>query len=101
MARQRVKGGEKNQNSGKRWTKDELSEVLNLYAQDPNLRIHESNPVLAQLGMKLGRTTRSVEAQLLMFRNLDKFGMYGYKNMNQLCRILWQQYIDYQISTNP
>lgn len=53
-----------------------------------------------KLGNKLGRTTRNVEAQLLMFRNLDKFGMYGYKNMNKLCRVLWKQYIDQQIYKN-
>ena len=75
MSRLRIKGGEKNEKSGKRWTKDELMEVLNLYISDPLLRIHESNVALQELGNKLGRTTRSVEAQLLMFRNLDKFGM--------------------------
>ena len=100
MSRLRIKGGEKNENSGKRWNKEELLEVLNLYVRDRNLKIHESNPELEELGNKLGRTTRSVEAQLLMFRNLDKFGMYGYKNMNKLCRVLWKQYIDHQITKN-
>jgi hypothetical protein len=97
MSRSRIKGGEKNVNSGKRWSKDELLEVLKLYINNPDLKIHESNIVLQELADKLCRTTRSVEAQLLMFRNLDKFGLYGYKNMNRLCRILWKQYIDHQI----
>src|SRR5688572_5769953 len=100
MARSRIKGGEKNENSGKRWSKDELLEVLKLYVSDPELKIHESNMTLEELGKKLGRTTRSVEAQLLMFRNLDKFGLYGYKNMNKLCRILWKQYIDHQVNNS-
>jgi len=97
MSRSRIKGGEKNENSGKRWSKEELSEVLILYVNNPDLKIHVSNIVLQELGNKLGRTTRSVEAQLLMFRNLDKFGMYGYKNMNKLCQELWKQYIDHKV----
>jgi hypothetical protein len=97
MPRLRIKGGEKNENSGKRWNKDELLEVLKLYIDNQDLKIHESNILLHQLANKLSRTTRSVEAQLLMFRNLDKFGLYGYKNMNKLCRILWKQYIDHQV----
>lgn len=100
MARFRIKGGEKNENSGKRWTKDELSEVLKLYVNDPELKIHESNILLKELGDRIGRTVRSVEAQLLMFRNLDKFGHYGYKNMNTLCKKLWKQHIDKQIKNS-
>jgi len=95
MARQpRVKGGEKNINSGQKWSREELSKVLNLYLSDRNLKIHESNDIIINLAMKLERTTRSVEAQLLMFRNLDKFGYYGYRNMNNICKELWKEYID-------
>lgn len=95
MPRQkRVKGGEKNSKSGQKWTIEELSKVLNLYVTDRQLKIHESNETLQQLAKQLGRTTRSVEAQLLMFRNLDKFGFYGYRNMNTLCKQLWKEYID-------
>jgi hypothetical protein len=90
----RIKGGEKNSKSGLKWTLDELSKVLNLYISDRQLKIHESNILLQQLAKQLGRTTRSVEAQLLMFRNLDKFGFYGYRNMNTLCKQLWMEYID-------
>ncbi|MBB1283220.1 hypothetical protein HRH25_02460 [Flavisolibacter sp. BT320] len=89
----RVKGGEKNEKTGKRWTKDELKEVLNLYLSDPNLGIHEHNPAIQDLGASLGRTVRSVEAQLLMFRNLEKHGDYGYGNMNKICRALWIEYL--------
>ena len=90
----RVKGGEKNSKSGQKWSKEELNEVLNLYVSDPELRIHESNPIIQQLANSLNRTTRSVEAQLLMFRSLDRLGFYGYKNMNKLCRELWKDYIN-------
>lgn len=98
--KRRVKGGETNDKSGQRWSRDELLEVLQVYVTSPDLKIHESNIVVQELGNKLGRTSRSVEAQLLMFRNLDKFGMYGFKNMNKLCKVLWKQYIDHQIYNN-
>jgi len=95
MARQpRIKGGEKNTKSGQKWTREELSKVLNLYISDRQLKIHESNETIQKLAIQLERTTRSVEAQLLMFRNLDKFGFYGYRNMNTICKALWKEYID-------
>lgn len=90
----RIKGGEKNTKTGVRWTRDELIQVLNLFITDKNLRIHESNINIQILASALGRTTRSVEAQLLMFRSLDRLGFYGYKNMNKLCRTLWKEHID-------
>lgn len=95
MARQtRIKGGEKNTKSGQKWTREELSKVLSLYISDRQLKIHESNEKIQKLARMLERTTRSVEAQLLMFRNLDKFGFYGYGNMNTKCKELWKEYID-------
>jgi hypothetical protein len=95
MARQaRIKGGEKNVNSGKKWTREELNKVLSLYIRDRQLKIHESNENIKHFAKSIGRTTRSVEAQLLMFRALDKFGNYGYKNMNSICRELWKEFID-------
>lgn len=89
----RVKGGEKNLKSGLKWTKEELNLVLNLYLSDRQLKIHESNKTIEQFAFTLNRTTRSVEAQLLMFRNLDKHGDYGYGNMNKLCKELWSEYL--------
>lgn len=95
MTRQkRIKGGEKNAKSGQKWTYEELSKVLDSYVTDRQLKIHESNEAVQQLAKQLERTTRSVEAQLLMFRNLDKFGFYGYRNMNTICKQLWKEYID-------
>lgn len=91
---ERIKGGEKNDKSGTRWKREELSYVLQLYISDMDLKIHESNPHIQKLACELGRTTRSVEAQLLMFRNLDKFGFYGFRNMNTLCKELWTEYIN-------
>lgn len=94
MSRTRIKGGEKNENSGKRWSREELSKVLQLYLNSPDLKIHETSNELQQLSKEITRTVRSIEAQLLMFRNLDKHGDYGYGNMNKLCKELWKEYLD-------
>lgn len=99
-SKKRIKGGEKNAKSGQKWTKEELSKVLELYVTDRNLKIHESNETIQLLGEKLGRTTRSVEAQLLMFRNLDKFGFYGFRNMNNISKSLWKEYIEKSTKNN-
>ena len=91
----RTPGGEKNKNSGKRWTKEELSDVLDSYLNElrDGQGIHEHNPVVHMLSLRLERTVRSVEAQLLMFRNLDRFGDYSWGNMNKLCIELWKEYL--------
>jgi len=95
MPRQpRVKGGEKNFKSGQKWNREELSKVLDIYITDRQLKIHEPNEKIQILANQLERTTRSVEAQLLMFRSLEKFGFYGYRNMNKLCKALWIEYIE-------
>ena len=91
----RVKGGEKNLNSGKKWAKDELYEVLQLYLQFPEGKgIHERNEKIHILSRRLLRTVRSVEAQLLMFRSLDKQGKYPWGNMNKICVDLWREYLE-------
>lgn len=90
---QRIIGGEKNNKSGQKWSKDELTKVLLLYKKTPNLKIHESNKDIEALALSLNRTTRSVEAQLLMFRNLDKHGDYGFGNMSKLCKVVWREYL--------
>ena len=90
----RIKGGEKNTQTGKKWSKEELRQVLNLYLSDRNLKIHENNVLLHELAKKVNRTVRSIEAQLLMFRNLDKFGFYGFRNMSSISKQLWKEYID-------
>ena len=89
----RAPGGEKNKKSGKRWTKEELSDVLDSYLNElrDGQGIHEHNPVVHMLSLRLERTVRSVEAQLLMFRNLDRYGDYTWGNMNKLCKEVWEE----------
>lgn len=89
MSYQRVKGGEKNLKSGVRWTKEEIYEVYKLYKEINGVGLHEHNPELQKLAARLGRTVRSTEAQTLMFRNLERGGIYSHGNMNKLSREVW------------
>ena len=63
-----------------------------LFLQMGGVGIHERNPQIQRLAMRLGRTVRSTEAQLLMFRNLEKRGDYSRENMSRLCREIWEEY---------
>jgi len=101
MARyKRIQGGERNANSGKKWSKEELQLVLELYlelqekAEDNQPKIHENNIEIQILGERLGRTTRSVESQMLMFRCLDRHKNYSRQNYSKICEILWYEHID-------
>ena len=95
MKYKRVPGGESNYKSGQRWSKEELKHVLDLYLNLPYGKgIHENNTLVHDLSSYLGRTVRSVEAQLLMFRNLQKGGDYTWGHMNKLCLELWKEYLE-------
>ena len=89
---ERVSGGEVNEKSGSTWTREELKEVLSLYLSPKGGKIHESNPAIQDLARKLGRTTRSVEAQLLVFRGIE--GGKGYAHGNKMCYELWKELVD-------
>ena len=90
MARyDRIPSGEKTEKSGMAWTKQELGKVLDLYLELGGKQIHENNPVIQELAGSLRRSVKSTEAQLLMFRNLERGGDYSHGNMNKLCRELW------------
>ena len=90
----RKKGGNKTVKSGTRWNEKELRLVLKLYLKNPNLKIHENNPKIHKIGSILQRDVRAVENQLLMFRNLDRHGDYGYGNMSKICRKLWKKHLE-------
>ena len=92
MSYNRVKGGEKNLNSGVRWTKKEIIQVYLLYKKLNGVGLHEHNPEIQSLAVELGRTVRSTEAQTLMFRNLERSGAYSHGNMNKLSKQVWIEF---------
>tara|TARA_Y100001980_G_C14508602_1_gene284097 strand:+ start:119 stop:421 length:303 start_codon:yes stop_codon:yes gene_type:complete len=92
----RVPGGEKNEKSGKIWSVDELSTVLRAFLSLPHggVGVHESHPIVHKVSQELGRTVRSVEAQMHMFKSIRKAGNHGWGHMSKNCRIVWKEYLD-------
>ena len=89
----RTPGGEKTAKSGQKWAREELEQVYYIYAQCRE-QLHERNPVIQALARKIGRSIRSVEAQLLMFRSLEKADQgegYSRNRMNKLCEEIWKE----------
>ena len=86
---QRIPGGEKNDLTGKPFTKDELEKVCDLYIEIDGKGIHENNPKIHNLANELDRTVRSVENQLLGFRAFvtKKTGRINY---NSLIPKIWE-----------
>lgn len=91
MARyKRIKGGEKNRLSGTPFNREELEKVYNLYMEIDGKGIHENNPKIHLLAEQLNRTIRSVENQLLGYREVDS-GKTGRANYNKLIKIIWDE----------
>jgi hypothetical protein len=101
MEYKRILGGEKNDKTGVKWTKAELVEVYYLYKELGGQGLHEHNPKIQQLALKLDRTVRSVEAQTLMYRNLERGGDYSHGNMNNLCREIWNEMTEIKKNNFP
>lgn len=101
MEYKRVTGGEKNDKTGVKWSKAELIDVYYLYKELRGQGLHEHNPKIQQLALKLGRTVRSVEAQTLMYRNLERGGDYSHGNMNNLCREIWNEMEELKVYNFP
>jgi hypothetical protein len=87
---ERIPGGEKTAKSGLAWNRDELVKVLDLYLKLKGEKIHENNIDIQILAKSLDRSVRSTEAQMLMFRNLERGGDYSHGNMNKICKELWE-----------
>jgi hypothetical protein len=101
MARyERIPGGERTIKSGVLWNRDELAKVLDLYLKLKGERIHENNKEIQDLASSLERSVRSTEAQLLMFRNLERGGDYSHGNMNKICKKLWEERMNDKQQTN-
>ena len=72
------------------WAECELERVVLVFPHVES-SIHEHNPLVQQLANFLCRKTRSVEAQLLMCRNLQRDSQYPWGNMNRLIPEIWER----------
>lgn len=100
MSYKRIKGGEKNLKTGVRWTKEEITLVYKLFKKLNGVGLHEHNPEIQKLASRLGRTVRSTEAQTLMFRSLERDGVYSHGNMNKLSKEVWEENEDNKLINN-
>lgn len=91
MSYKRVPGGEKTEKTGIAWNKQELEAVYYLFQEINGEGIHERNPKIHELSNQIGRSIRSIEAQLLMFRALEKNYNYSHKNMSSLSKLIWEE----------
>lgn len=82
----------------KRWTRDELLVVLNLYHKLPFGKISERQPVVIDLATKLGRTPASVSMKLGNLASFDPVlklrGVSGLTGASALDREVWDEYHD-------
>jgi hypothetical protein len=92
----RIPGGEKNEKSGTKWSCEELRVVRDTFLSLPHggVGVHEGNEAVHSISEQLGRTIRSVEAQMHMFKNIRKAGNHGWGHMSKNCRIVWKEYLD-------
>ena len=91
----RIPGGEKNEKSGTRWSLDELRVVRDGFLTLPeSIGVHENNVIVHEISRQLGRTVRSVEAQMHMFKHLRKGGNHAWGHMNKGCLRVWKEYLD-------
>ena len=80
---------------GNPYSYNELVHVFSIY-EKVKFSIHKSNIRIIELGQTLGRDTRSVENQLLMFRayEKEKLGViYSRKNYNKLVPEVYENHI--------
>lgn len=82
--------------SRKKWTRDELLVVLNLYHKLTFGQLHARQPVIVALAEKLGRGANSVAMKLCNFASLDPAlklrGIKGLVGASALDRALWDEF---------
>lgn len=80
----------------KRWTRDELFLVMNLYCQTSFGRMHSRNPDVVTLAMLIERTPGAVAYKLVNFASLDPHhqsrGVKGARNTSKLDREIWDEF---------
>jgi putative restriction endonuclease len=82
--------------AARRWTRDELIIVLNLYHKLRFGQMHQRQPVITALADRLGRTPSSVAMKLTNLASLDPAlklrGIRGLEGASQLDRNVWDEF---------
>jgi putative restriction endonuclease len=84
--------------SGKRWTRDQLLVVLNLYHKLRFGQLDSRQPVIIDLANRMGRTPGSVAMKLNNLASLDPAlklrGIRGLEGASNLDRAMWEEFHD-------
>jgi hypothetical protein len=82
--------------AGKRWTRDQLLIVLNLYHKIPFGKISSRQPVIIDLASRMGRTPSSVSMKLGNLASFDPVlklrGIVGLPGASNLDRSVWEEF---------
>ncbi len=82
--------------AGKRWNRDELLVVLNVYQKLPFGQFDQNQKVVQQLAEKMGRTNSSVAMKLINLASLDPVlqarGIKGLSGASELDREMWDEF---------
>lgn len=82
--------------AGKRWTRDELLIVLNLYHKLRFGQFDQRQPVIIDLAARMGRTPSSIAMKLSNLASLDPAlqirGIKGLKDASNLDRETWEEF---------
>lgn len=89
----------------KKWTRDELLIVLNIYHKLRFGQFDQRQPVIIDLARQMGRTASSVAMKLSNLASLDPAlqlrGIKGLKGASNLDREVWTEYHDYPAELIP
>ena len=91
--------------SGKRWNRDELLVLLNVYQKLPFGQFDQNQKVVQQIAEKMGRTNSSVAMKLSNLASLDPVlqarGIKGLKGASELDREMWDEFQKDRIELAP
>lgn len=77
----------------RKWTEEELLDVLDLYANTEFGQIHSRNKHIVSLASKIERTPSAVALKMLNFASLDpRLEQKGMANASALDRKVWDQF---------
>lgn len=79
-----------------RWTKDQLKQAFFLYCQLPFGKLHQTNPEIKAMAVRIGRTPSAVAMKLVNFASLDPAirlsGRKGLGNASEFDRQVWDEF---------
>ncbi len=84
--------------SSRVWSREELVLTLDLYCRIPFGRIYSTNPMIAELAKKIGRTAGAVAMKMVNFASFDpthrKRNVQGLSHAGKQDKVVWDEFCD-------